>query len=47
MPPPGLPDPAAFPLVRTSGDDFTLNFTQAMQGEVTFDGQSIDRWASW
>lgn len=42
VPPHGLPDPVAFPLVRTSGGDFTLNFTQAMTGEITLDGQTLD-----
>lgn len=42
VPPQGLPDPVAFPLVRTSGGEFTLNFTQGMTGEVTLDGQTID-----
>jgi hypothetical protein len=41
VPPAGLPDGAAFPLVRGSDHEFALNFTQQMQGEVTFDGQSI------
>jgi hypothetical protein len=41
VPPQGLPDGAAFPLVRGSDHEFALNFTQQMQGEVTFDGQSI------
>ncbi|MBA3545094.1 MAG: FHA domain-containing protein, partial [Nannocystis sp.] len=41
VPPQGLPDGSAFPLVRGSDHEFSLNFTQNMQGEVTFDGQSI------
>ena len=41
VPPQGLPDGAAFPLVRGSDHEFSLNFTQNMTGEVTFDGQSI------
>jgi len=41
VPPQGLPDGAAFPLVRGSDHEFALNFTQNMTGEVTFDGQSI------
>jgi len=41
VPPQGLPDGAAFPLVRGSDHEFSLNFTQNMQGEVTFDGQSV------
>ena len=41
VPPQGLPDSAAFPLVRGSDHEFALNFTQSMTGEVTFDGQSI------
>jgi hypothetical protein len=41
VPPQGLPDGAAFPLVRGSDHEFALNFTQNMQGEVTFDGQSV------
>ncbi len=40
VPPDGLPDSAAFPLVRGDGD-FSLNFTQGMTGEVTFEGQTI------
>ncbi len=41
VPPQGLPDGQGFPLVRGSDHEFALNFTQGMQGEVTFDGQSI------
>jgi hypothetical protein len=41
VPPQGLPDGGAFPLVRGSDHEFSLNFTQGMTGEVTFDGQSI------
>ncbi|MCB9750150.1 MAG: AgmX/PglI C-terminal domain-containing protein [Myxococcales bacterium] len=41
IPPAGLPNPAAFPLVRGSDHEFSLNFTQEMEGEVTFDGQTI------
>ncbi|HEY0136919.1 MAG TPA: AgmX/PglI C-terminal domain-containing protein [Nannocystis sp.] len=41
VPPQGLPDGSAFPLVRGSDHEFSLNFTQNMTGEVTFDGQSI------
>ncbi|MGB1274773.1 MAG: FHA domain-containing protein, partial [Nannocystaceae bacterium] len=40
VPPDGLPDSAAFPLVRGDGD-FSLNFTQGMSGEVSFEGQTI------
>jgi hypothetical protein len=41
VPPQGLPEAAAFPLVRGSDHEFALNFTQNMSGEVTFDGQSV------
>jgi len=41
VPPHGLPDAVAFPLVRSSGGEFTLNFTKGMTGEVTLDGQTI------
>jgi TonB family protein len=41
VPPAGLPTPAGFPLVRGSDHDFSLNFTQSMNGEVTLDGQTI------
>ena len=40
VPPQGLPQAAAFPLVRSSGGEFTLNFTPEMTGEVTLDGQT-------
>lgn len=42
LPPQGLPDNVAFPLVR-GGDhhDYALQFTREMQGEVTLDGQRI------
>ncbi|PRQ05384.1 AgmX/PglI C-terminal domain-containing protein [Enhygromyxa salina] len=42
VPPHGLPDAVAFPLVRTSGGEFALNFTKDMTGEVTFDGQTVN-----
>jgi TonB family protein len=42
VPPQGLPDPVAFPLVRTSNGEFTLNFTQSMTGEIKLDGQTLD-----
>jgi TonB family protein len=43
VPPAGLPDPVAFPLVRSGGrNDFSLNFTEGMTGDVTLDGQRID-----
>lgn len=42
VPPQGLPDSVAFPLVRSSGGEFTLNFTKEMTGEVTLDGQTLD-----
>ena len=41
VPPQGLPESSAFPLVRGSDHEFALNFTQTMTGEVTFDGQSV------
>ncbi len=37
----GLPDAAAFPLVRGSHNDYTLNFTQDMAGDVTLEGQRL------
>jgi hypothetical protein len=37
----GLPEPAAFPLVRGSHNDYTLNFTHDMVGDVTLDGQKL------
>ena len=42
VPTQGLPDPVAFPLVR-GGDhqDYSLQFTREMQGEVTLEGQRI------
>jgi len=42
IPTQGLPDSVAFPLVR-GGDhqDYALQFTREMQGEVTLDGQRI------
>jgi TonB family protein len=42
VPPHGLPDSVAFPLVRSSGGEFTLNFTKDMTGEVTLDGQTLN-----
>lgn len=42
VPPHGLPDAVAFPLVRSSGGEFTLNFTKDMTGEVTLDGRTIN-----
>ena len=43
MPALGLPDAAAFPLVRSSGGEFCLNFTRDMSGELMLeDGQSVD-----
>jgi len=42
VPTQGLPESAAFPLVRGSGNnDYTLNFTQDMVGDVTLDGQKL------
>ncbi|MBL4688294.1 MAG: TonB family protein [Nannocystaceae bacterium] len=42
VPTQGLPDATAFPLVRGGGGgDYTLNFTQGMEGEVTLEGQKI------
>ncbi|NVB37839.1 TonB family protein [Pseudenhygromyxa sp. WMMC2535] len=41
VPPQGLPDSVAFPLVRSSGGEFALNFTKDMSGEVTLDGQTL------
>ncbi len=42
VPTQGLPDNAAFPLVRGgSHGEATLNFTQHMQGDVTLDGQKL------
>ncbi|MCA9684336.1 MAG: AgmX/PglI C-terminal domain-containing protein [Myxococcales bacterium] len=41
VPPHGLPDAVAFPLVRSSGGEFALNFTKDMTGEVTLDGQTL------
>jgi TonB family protein len=41
-PPSGLPDGAAFPLVRgNDSGDSALNFTADMQGDVTLDGQKL------
>ncbi|MCX4242313.1 FHA domain-containing protein, partial [Paraliomyxa miuraensis] len=37
----GLPEQAAFPLVRGNGSDYTLNFTQGMAGDVTLEGQTL------
>ncbi len=37
----GLPDAAAFPLVRGGSNDYTLNFTQDMVGDVTLEGQKL------
>ena len=42
VPPAGLPDAVAFPLVRSSGGEFSLNFTKDMTGEVTLDGQTLN-----
>jgi hypothetical protein len=42
VPPHGLPDNVAFPLVRSSGGEFTLNFTKDMTGEVTFENQTFN-----
>lgn len=42
VPPHGLPDAVAFPLVRSSGGEFTLNFTKEMTGEVTLEGQTLN-----
>ena len=36
-----LPDPVAFPLVRSSEHEFLLNFTKDMTGECVLDGQKI------
>ena len=41
VPTSGLPDATAFPIVRGGGHEFSLNFTGEMDGEVTFDGQTI------
>lgn len=41
VPPTGLPDPVAFPLVRGSTGEYALNFTGGMNGEVTLDGRQI------
>ncbi|MEE9384728.1 MAG: AgmX/PglI C-terminal domain-containing protein [Nannocystaceae bacterium] len=42
VPPQGLPDSVAYPLVSGGGaGDFTLNFTREMTGDVTLDGQRI------
>ncbi|EDM74364.1 FHA/TonB domain protein [Plesiocystis pacifica SIR-1] len=41
VPPHGLPDKIAFPLVRSSNGEFTLNFTPGMTGEVTLDNQTL------
>ncbi len=41
VPPSGLPDAVAFPLVRSSGGEFALNFTKDMTGEITLDGQTL------
>ena len=37
----GLPDSAAFPLVRANNNDYTLTFTQDMGGDVTLEGQKL------
>jgi hypothetical protein len=42
VPPHGLPDAVAFPLVRTSGGELTLNITKEMTGEITLDGQTLN-----
>ena len=41
VPTAGLPDSAAFPLVRSNNNDYTLNFTQDMTGDVTLEGQKL------
>ncbi len=41
VPTAGLPDPVAFPLVRSGGGGFTLNFTKDMTGDVTVQGQRV------
>lgn len=41
VPPQGLPDNVAFPLVRGGDHDYALQFTRDMVGEVTLDGQKI------
>ena len=41
VPPAGLPDPTAFPLVRGSTGEYALNFTGGMNGEVTLEGRQI------
>lgn len=41
VPTQGLPETAAFPLVRGNHNDYTLNFTQDMVGDVTLDGQKL------
>lgn len=38
----GLPDGAAFPLVRQHGDDYVLAFTPGMSGRVSAGGQSME-----
>lgn len=41
VPPAGLPNSVAFPLVRSSGGEFALNFTKDMTGEMSLDGQTL------
>lgn len=41
VPTQGLPDAAAFPLVRGNNNDYALNFTQEMAGDVTLEGQKL------
>ena len=36
-----MPDSTAFPLVRGNNNDYTLNFTQTMVGDVTLEGQRL------
>ncbi|MCB9715925.1 MAG: TonB family protein [Myxococcales bacterium] len=38
----GLPDGAAFPLVRQQGDDYVLSFTAGMSGRLSAGGQSME-----
>ncbi len=41
VPTSGLPDSVAFPLVRGNNNDYALNFTQDMVGDVTLEGQKL------
>ena len=41
VPTQGLPDSVAFPLVRGNNNDYALNFTQDMVGDVTLEGQKL------